>query len=165
MHPRAAEFRARVEAEYDRTIEIQEFPEGTESAADAARAIGCEPERIASSLVFRAPEIVVVVASGATRVSGAKLAAARGVPEEQVEMASPGEIRETLGWSIGGVPPVAHDQEVPVYVDETLEGFAEVWAAAGTSQTVFPISPTDLRALAGGESIDVAENPTGTVGN
>jgi prolyl-tRNA editing enzyme YbaK/EbsC (Cys-tRNA(Pro) deacylase) len=159
MHPRAAEFKTRVESEYDRTIEIQEFPEGTESAADAARAIGCEPERIASSLVFRAPEIVVVVASGATRVSEAKLAAARGVPEEEVGMANPEAIRETLGWSIGGVPPFAHDREVAVYVDETLESFEAVWAAAGTPQAVFPVAPADLRALAGAESIDVAESP------
>jgi prolyl-tRNA editing enzyme YbaK/EbsC (Cys-tRNA(Pro) deacylase) len=160
MRPRAAEFQARVEAEYDRTIDVREFPEGTESAADAAAAIDCEVARIASSLVFRAPRLVVVVASGATRVSEAKLATARGVSAGDVGMASPEGIGETLGWSIGGVPPFAHDREVPVYVDETLEGFEEEWAAAGTPQAVFPIAPADLRALAGAESIEVAESPT-----
>jgi prolyl-tRNA editing enzyme YbaK/EbsC (Cys-tRNA(Pro) deacylase) len=156
MRPPAAEFQARVEAEYDRTIDVREFPE---SAADAA-AIGCEVTRIASSLVSRAPRLVVVVASGATRVSEAKLATARGVSAGDVGMASAEAIGETLGWSIGGVPPFAHDREVPVYVDETLEGFEEEWAAAGTPQAVFPIAPADLRALAGAESIEVAESPT-----
>ncbi|PSP73961.1 prolyl-tRNA editing protein [Halobacteriales archaeon QS_3_64_16] len=160
MHPRAAEFKARVEAEYDLAIEIREFPGGAESAADAARAIGCEPARIASSLVFRASGIVVAVASGATRMSEAKLTAARGVSEDEVGMASPESVRETIGWSIGGVPPFAHDREEPVYVDETLEEFAEVWAAAGTPQAVFPIAPADIRVLAGAESIEVAESPT-----
>jgi prolyl-tRNA editing enzyme YbaK/EbsC (Cys-tRNA(Pro) deacylase) len=160
MHPRATEFKARAEAEYDRTIDVREFPAGTKTAADAAGAIGCEPARIASSLAFRTPEIAVVVASGATRVNEAKLAGARGVPEEEVEMASPEEVQEVLGWSIGGVPPFAHDREVPVYVDETLEAFEEVWAAAGTPRAVFPIAPADLRALANAESIDVAESPT-----
>jgi len=100
---------------------------------------------------------VIVVASGASRVSEAKLAAARGVPEAEVGMASAAEISETLGWSIGGVPPFCHNERVPVYIDETLEAFDEVWAAAGTPRAVFPIAPERIREIADAKSIDVAE--------
>jgi len=157
MHPRATEFRARVEAEHGLSIDIREFPEGTKTAADAAGAIGCDVAAIASSLVFRAPDLVIVVASGANRVSEAKLAAVRGAPETDVGIASADEIRDRLGWSIGGVPPFCHDERVPVYLDETLAGFEEVWAAAGTPQAVFPIAPESIAAIAGAERVDVAE--------
>jgi len=157
MHPRAAEFAARADAEHGLEIEIQEFPEGTKTAVDAAGAIGCDVSRIASSLVFRAPGPVVVVASGANRVSEGKLAEVVEVPEGEVETASAEEIGERLGWSIGGVPPFCHDEQVPVYLDETLRGFDEVWAAAGTPQAVFAVSPGTIREITGAEIVDVAE--------
>ncbi|PSQ24725.1 prolyl-tRNA editing protein [Halobacteriales archaeon QS_8_65_32] len=157
MHPRAAEFASRAEADHGLDVDVHEFDEGTKTAADAAAAIGCEIAEIASSLVFDTPDPVVVVASGANRVSEAKLAAAVGTVENEVGMASPETIRETVGWSIGGVPPFCHDKRVPVYLDETLQGFDEVWAAAGTPQAVFPIAPEAIREIAGAETIDVAE--------
>lgn len=157
MHPRAAEFAARADAEHGLEIAVREFPEGTKTAADAARSIGCDVSRIASSLVFRAPDPLVVVASGANRVSEGKLAEVVEMPESEVETASAEEIRETLGWSIGGVPPFCHDEQVPVYLDETLRGFDEVWAAAGTPQAVFAVAPATIREITGAEVVDVAE--------
>ena len=157
MHPRARSFAERAAAEHDLEVDVHEFPEGTKTAADAADAIGCDVAQIASSLAFRAPDLVVVVTSGANRVSEARLADLRDVPESEVGMADADEVRETLGWSIGGVPPFCHDERVPVYLDETLQGFDEVWAAAGTPQAVFPIAPEAIREIAGAETIDVAE--------
>jgi prolyl-tRNA editing enzyme YbaK/EbsC (Cys-tRNA(Pro) deacylase) len=72
-------------------------------------------------------------------------------------MADPEEIRATLGWAIGGVPPFCHDADVPVYVDETLTDFETVWAAAGTPEAVFPIAPDRVVALADATVVDVAE--------
>lgn len=158
MHPRAEEFVERADDRYDLTVEVREFPEGTKTAEDAAAAIGCEVSQIASSLAFRAGEdLVVVVTSGANRVSESKLADLRGVPESEVGMADADRIRETLGWSIGGVPPVCHETDVPVYVDETLSNHDTVWAAAGTPDAVFPIDPERLRELSGGRSVDVVD--------
>jgi prolyl-tRNA editing enzyme YbaK/EbsC (Cys-tRNA(Pro) deacylase) len=157
MHRRAAAFTERAEAECGFTVEVHEFPEGTKTASDAAAAVGCEVAQIASSLVFVTPEPVVVVTSGANRVSEAKLAAVHGADESAVEMADPEVVRETVGWSIGGVPPFCHDSSVPVYLDETLQNFATVWAAAGTPEAVFPIAPERLRDLADAQPADVTE--------
>jgi len=99
----------------------------------------------------------VVVTSGANRVDEAKLAELRDVPSSDVRMGEADEIKETLGWAIGGVPPFCHDTAVPVSVDETLLGFETVWAAAGTPQAVFPVDPERIVDLADATPADVAE--------
>lgn len=158
MHDRAEEFADRASREYGFEVDVKEFPEGTKTAADAAEAVGCDVAQIASSIAMRAADrLVVVVTSGANRVSEAKLADLLGLAEEDVAMADAGEIKAALGWSIGGVPPFCHDAAVPVYLDETLTEFETVWAAAGTPEAVFPIDPETLRELSDAEIADVAE--------
>ncbi len=154
MHPRAAEFREQAADEYDIDIQVEEFPEGTKTAADAARAVGCDVAQIASSLVFLVDEEpVVVVTSGANRVDEDRVADT--FDAESAEMADAERIKELLGWSIGGVPPICHASDVPVLFDPTLSGFDTVWAAAGTPEAVFPIDPERLKRLAGATERDV----------
>jgi prolyl-tRNA editing enzyme YbaK/EbsC (Cys-tRNA(Pro) deacylase) len=157
MHPRASEFERRAHDELGVEVSVHEFSEGTKTAADAAEAIGCDVAQIASSIGMVANELVVVVTSGANRVSEQRLADIRGTDTDAVRMAEADEIKARLGWSIGGVPPFLHDEEVPVYLDETLTGFETVWAAAGTPQAVFPISPDRIRELSGATVARVAE--------
>lgn len=158
MHPRAQAFadRARDEFSFDPTVE--EFPEGTKTAADAAAAVGCREAQIASSLVFDVDgSLVVSVTSGANRVSEAALGEVFGVSAAAVSMADAERIRTELGWSIGGVPPFCHERTVPVVLDETLLTFETVWAAAGTPEAVFSIDPTALQQYAGAEPVAVSE--------
>ena len=158
MHPRAAEFSERAREEYGLDLAVEEFPEGTKTAADAAEALDCDVAQIASSIVFTtADEPVVVITSGANRVSESKLAEVLGVDPDAVGMADPGEVREAVGYSIGGVPPFCHDGDVPTYMDEDLLAHETVWAAAGTPEAVFPIEPERLREVANAEPADVAE--------
>ncbi|NEU57031.1 YbaK/EbsC family protein [Halorussus sp. MSC15.2] len=158
MHDRAKEFTDRARREHDFEVDVKEFSEGTKTAEDAAAAVGCEVAQIASSIAMRAADrLVVVVTSGANRVSETKLADLLGLAEDDVEMADAAEIKATLGWSIGGVPPFCHDAEVPVYLDATLTEYETVWAAAGTPEAVFPIDPHELRELSGAEVADIAE--------
>jgi prolyl-tRNA editing enzyme YbaK/EbsC (Cys-tRNA(Pro) deacylase) len=158
MHPRAATFAEHAREEFGFDPDVEEFPEGTKTAADAADAVGCDVAQIASSLVFDVDgALVVSVTSGANRVDESALGAAFEAPADDVEMADPERIRETLGWSIGGVPPFCHDEPVPVFVDETLLEFDTVWAAAGTPKAVFPIEPAELRRYADAEPTSVSE--------
>ncbi|WP_101296672.1 YbaK/EbsC family protein [Halegenticoccus soli] len=158
MHPRAEEFASRVREEYGVDIEVREFPEGTKTAAAAAEAVGCETGQIASSLVFEVDgDPVVVVASGANRVSEEKLAARLGAAPERVSMADAETVREVTGWSIGGVPPLCHAADPPVLFDESLTAYGTVWAAAGTPTAVFPLDPDSLARLADADPADVAE--------
>jgi prolyl-tRNA editing enzyme YbaK/EbsC (Cys-tRNA(Pro) deacylase) len=157
MHQRANEFAAAARDRHDFAVTVEEFPEGTKTADDAAAAVGCDVGQIASSLVFDVDgELVVVVTSGANRVDESKVADHLGVAAESVSMADPEQIRSVVGWSIGGVPPFCHASELPVLFDETLSRYDTVWAAAGTPEAVFPIDPTELRELADAEAVGVA---------
>jgi prolyl-tRNA editing enzyme YbaK/EbsC (Cys-tRNA(Pro) deacylase) len=157
MHPRAQEFVTRAR-DLGVEADVHEFDEGTKTAAAAAEAVGCEVGAIASSIAVRAgDDLVVCVTSGANRVDMGAIADLRDVPESDVGMADADAIRETLGWSIGGVPPFCHDTDVPVYLDETLTDHGTVWAAAGTPRAVFPIDPDRLREIAGATVADFTE--------
>jgi prolyl-tRNA editing enzyme YbaK/EbsC (Cys-tRNA(Pro) deacylase) len=155
MHERAVTFREQAREQYGVDVEVHEFPEGTKTAEDAAEAVGCELAQIASSIALVADRLVVVVTSGANRVDTRTLATLRGVHEAR--MAEPDEVAETLGWSIGGVPPFCHDTEVPVYLDETLSEYGTVWAAAGTPEAVFPIDPETIVECSDATVADIAE--------
>lgn len=161
MHPSAAAFVDTASERYGFEPPVQEFDDGTRTAADAAAAISCDVARIASSLVFACTgesaddELVVVVTSGANRVDEAHLAGVHGV--DSLSMADAERVKADLGWSIGGVPPICHDADVPVYVDETLLGFETVWAAAGTPDAVFAVDPAELLELTGGMAVAVAD--------
>lgn len=158
MHPRAREFAERAADEHGVEVDVHEFPEGTKTAADAADAVGCDVSDIASGIVLSAgDDLVVVVTSGANRVDTSKVADLLDVEAEAVSMADAGDVKATLGWSIGGVPPFCHDGDVPVFLDETLANHDRVWAAAGTPEAVFPIDPDRLRDIAGATVADVAE--------
>jgi prolyl-tRNA editing enzyme YbaK/EbsC (Cys-tRNA(Pro) deacylase) len=132
---------------------VRELDERTATAAEAAAAIGTTLGCIVKSLVFSANgEPVVVLASGPNRVDTRKVGDLVGGP---VKRADADLVREATGFAIGGVPPLGHRRPLPVYVDRDLLGFDEVWAAAGTPNAVFPISPGELVRVTNGRVADV----------
>ena len=155
MHERAAAFKQQAEESFDIEVDVHEFPAGTKTAEDAAAVVGCDLAQIASALVFVADQVVVVVTSGANNVDTRKLATHQGV--HQARMADPDDVSETLGWSIGGVPPFCHDTDVPVFLDESLTDYDTVWAAAGTPEAVFPVHPETIVEHADAEVVEIAE--------
>ncbi len=158
MHERAVAFRECARERHGLDVSVQEFPGGTETAEDAAAAIGCDVGQIASSLVFVVDgSPVVVIASGKHRVDAGALGAALDAPADAVELADPETVRDVTGWTIGGVPPFCHDQNPPVVLDGTLAEFEMVWAAAGTPSAVFPTTLREIRAATGGETAVVTD--------
>ena len=134
-------------------ITVKEFPEGTRTAVDAARAVGCELGQIVKSLVFVAGgRPVVALVSGANRLDERRLA---GVAGEPVKKADAETARAATGFAIGGVPPFGHATEIPVFMDRDLLGYAEVWAAAGRPDSVFEIPPERLRELSNATVTDL----------
>ena len=135
-------------------LEVREFPDGTRTAADAARAIGCQVDQIVKSLVFVADtDPVLVLCSGGNRVDVVKVGRERSAVA--VRKADAGEVRAATGYAIGGTPPFGHARDLPVLIDRHLTGFEVVWAAAGTPRHVFPVAPGDLVAATGGRVADV----------
>lgn len=137
---------------------VVEHSQPTRTAEEAAAAIGCSVAQICKSLIFRLEpggEPLLVIASGANRVDERKLAALTG---KNVARADPDFVRQHTGFAIGGVPPLGHPQALATYIDEFLLRFDEVWAAAGSPNAVFPLSPAELLALTGGAAADVAKS-------
>jgi prolyl-tRNA editing enzyme YbaK/EbsC (Cys-tRNA(Pro) deacylase) len=155
-HPNVERVRAAL-AERGVAVRPVEFPESTRTSAEAAAAIGAEVARIAKSLVFMVGGMpALVIASGASRVDTAKLARLLGAP---VKRADADTVRTATGYPIGGVPPAGHAQALRTVIDRDLMAFATVWAAAGTPNAVFEITPADLERVTGGQVADVRVEP------
>ncbi len=134
-------------------VTVKEFPEGTRTAVEAARAVGCELGQIVKSLVFVAGgKPVVALVSGSNRLDEHKVAMVAGKP---VAKADAETARAATGYSIGGVPPFGHVTAVPVFMDRDLMRFPVVWAAAGRPDSVFEIEPARLRELSNAEVVDL----------
>ena len=155
MKPATAPSALKVQAALGERFEVLEFDASTRTAADAAAAVGCTVAQIAKSLVFRAQggRPVLVVASGIHRVEEKRIAALVGEP---ITRADANFVREATGFAIGGVPPVGHTTAPVVLIDEGLMGFREIWAAAGTPNAVFRLTPADLVELTRGRVAAVA---------
>jgi prolyl-tRNA editing enzyme YbaK/EbsC (Cys-tRNA(Pro) deacylase) len=137
------------------TVDVLELPASTRTVVDAANAIGCSVKQIAKSLVFRGANSdrpVLVVASGANRVSQAKVEVHIGEP---LAKADADYVRTRTGYAIGGVPPVAHREKLLTFVDSDLLVLTTIWAAAGTPNAVFPLTPEELVRITAGAVVDV----------
>lgn len=138
---------------------VVEFDQPTRTSAEAAEAIGCSVAEIAKSVVFRRKAdgvAVVVVASGDNRVDEKKVRALVG---GTIERADADFVRAATGYAIGGVSPLGFAQPVVLLLDETLQRFETVWAAAGTPFSVFPLTPAELAGLTGQSGSDVRQMP------
>ncbi len=136
-------------------LEVREFPEGTKTAADAAEAVGCEVGAIVKSLVFMVDgEPVITLVSGDMRVDLDKLAAA--LDGAEARRATLDEVRAATGYAAGGTPPFGHAGARPrVLADRLLARYSELWAAAGTPTTVFPIDHDSLVHAAQAAIVDL----------
>lgn len=130
---------------------VVEFPESTRTAQEAADAIGCSVEQIVKSLVFqRIPSgrPLLIAASGANRVNENRIKEILG---EKIVRAGVDFVKEVTGFPIGGVPPLAHAQPIETIIDEDLMQLGEIWAAAGSPNAVFRLSPQELATITGGK--------------
>lgn len=119
-------------------LTVQELPDSTRTADDTAQALGCEKAQIVKSLIFRTRDNipVLVLASGPNRVNEKTISRLVG---DKIFKADADFVKEVTGFTIGGVPPLGHKQELKLFVDEDLLAFDEIWAAAGTPNAVFRI--------------------------
>lgn len=151
---------ARVQAALDALAvdaHVIELEGSTRTAGDAARVLGCGIAEIAKALVFRrvvSRTPVLVVASGANRVSEKRLTEAVG---EAVEMADPKYVQETTGFAIGGVPPFGHVAKLATFLDADLMAHSEVWAAGGTPRAMFRLSTAMLAQITEGIVVHLKE--------
>jgi Cys-tRNA(Pro) deacylase len=137
-------------------FKIHDFDEFTHTAQQAADALKCSVSQIAKSLIFKSTsgQPILVVASGSNRVDTVKISNLLG---ETISKADADFVKEKTGYTIGGVPPFAFPQKIISFIDEDLQKFDTIWAAAGTNNSVFSLFPDDLIKLTQGKTADIKE--------
>jgi Cys-tRNA(Pro) deacylase len=137
-------------------IAVRTMTADTSTAESAAQALHTDVASIVKSLLFMhgsAPVLALV--SGTRSVIPARLAAVVGA--DSVRLARPQEVRSQTGYTVGGVPPVAHRHSLRVVMDRHLTEVPLLYAAAGSSSAIFEIRPEELSRIANAEVHDFAE--------
>lgn len=136
---------------------IEEFSEGTPTAAEAARAIGCELRRIVKSLVFDCDgRSVLVLVPGDRRADPGKVAAVAGAARARV--AGPEQVAEATGFEPGAVAPFPLRRVERVLIDRHLLVDGLVWTGAGSTRHMAGLPSAELVRVARAEPVDVAED-------
>ena len=135
------------------------------TAQQAADQLGVVVGQIAKSIIFRRlpdQRAVLVITSGDRRVDETKVQALVCAPGQSLGRADAAFVKASTGFSIGGVPPLAHQAAPVTLIDRELLRFGEIWAAAGHPHAVFMLSPAQLLAVTGAPLHDVTQQAQGS---
>jgi prolyl-tRNA editing enzyme YbaK/EbsC (Cys-tRNA(Pro) deacylase) len=128
---------------------VIEHAESTRTSQEAADRAGCALGQITKSMIFKGKttqKAILVLTSGANRVDEKRISQYAGEP---IARADPGFVRAVTGFAIGGVPPIGHSRSMETYLDEDLMRYDTIWAAAGTPNAIFELTPSQLQAMTG----------------
>ena len=144
-------------AEYGCPGEIKVLSDSARTAAEAAAALGIEVGQIASSLIFKLPDgsPLLVITSGRHRVDTDLVANYLGI--EKLGRVDADYVKEQSGFSIGGVAPIGWVSPATILIDEALNDYEVVWAAAGHPHAVYPTSFAELSAITSAQPMIVGE--------
>jgi prolyl-tRNA editing enzyme YbaK/EbsC (Cys-tRNA(Pro) deacylase) len=120
---------------------------------------------IVKSLLFLVDDQpVIVLASGDRNVDHKQLAVIYSVGKKKVKLADAATVLKLTGFEVGGVPPIGHTQSLPALIDEALDRFETIWAAAGAPHAVFPITYRQLIEITSGRVAPLTRAPDETQG-
>ena len=143
-------------SKFNKNLKIQILEKTARTAKEAANALNCEEGAIVKSLVFKTEtEFLVCLISGDKRCSLNKLK--KVISKKDVSMASADDVKAQTGFTIGGVSPVGHINDLDIIIDKTLERFQIVYAAAGHPNSIFKIEFLKLKDLTKGRIEDITE--------
>ena len=137
--------------------EVIEFQESTRTAQEAADRAGCSLGQITKSLIFKGRTTgkpILVLTSGANRVDEKNISEYAGEP---IGRSDADFVRTVTGFAIGGVAPLGHAQKMETYLDQDLMQFKTIWAAAGTPNAIFELTPDALQKMTDGKIVKVKQ--------
>ena len=143
-------------SKFNKNLKVQILKKTARTAKEAANALNCEEGAIVKSLVFKTgTEFLVCLISGDKRCSLNKLK--KVISKKDVSMASADDVKAQTGFTIGGVSPVGHINDLDIIIDKTLGRFQIVYAAAGHPNSIFKIDFLKLKDLTKGRIEDITE--------
>lgn len=155
MLPKSAEKVQSILNDLGFELNVIVLSDSARTAQEAADAIGCTIGQIAKSLIFMGKttkQPILIVASGSNRVNEKLFKDRIG---EKLEKADADFVLEHTGYAIGGVPPIGHKNAITTFIDEDLMQYEEIWAAAGTPNTVFKLTPSILVEITKGTIVKI----------
>ena len=142
--------------EFDETLSVTELENTARTAIDAAKSLNCEVGAIVKSLLFKnGDNFFLCLVSGDKRCSLNKLK--KFFNSKDLSMASPNDVKEQTGYTIGGVSPIGHTNSLQILVDSSLNRFEDLFAAAGHPNCIFKINFEDLKKITNGTIEDIIE--------
>ena len=142
--------------DFDTSLKVQALSGSARTALDAANSLNCQVGAIVKSLLFRTEDtFLLCLVSGDKRCSLNKLKKITQIKD--ISMASPEDVKIQTGYTIGGVSPVGHLKKINIFVDNSLERFNDIFAAAGHPNCVFKINFKNLLKITQGEIKDIVE--------
>ena len=141
---------------FDQSLEVIVLENSARTAKDAAIALGCDVGAIVKSLLFKTKDsFTLCLVAGDKRCSLNKLKKIKS--EKDISMASPEEVKTQTGYTIGGVSPIGHLNNLEIIIDNSLERFNKLFAAAGHPNCVFKINFKDIQKITNGKVEDIIE--------
>ena len=141
---------------FDKSLEVIILENSARTAQDAAAALDCNVGAIVKSLLFKSDDsFILCLVAGDKRCSLNKLKKIKD--KKDVSMASPEDVKVQTGYTIGGVSPVGHLEDIEIVIDNSLERFNELFAAAGHPNCVFKINFKDIQKITNGKVEDITE--------
>ena len=142
--------------EFDETLSVTELENTARTAVDAAKSLNCKVGAIVKSLLFKnGDNFFLCLVSGDKRCSLNKLK--KFFNSKDLSMASPDDVKEQTGYTIGGVSPIGHINSLQILVDSSLNRFKNLYAAAGHPNCIFKINFNDLIKITNGSIEDIIE--------
>jgi prolyl-tRNA editing enzyme YbaK/EbsC (Cys-tRNA(Pro) deacylase) len=136
-------------------FKVIEFAESTRTAQEAAERAGCKLGQIVKSMIFKGlatGKPILVLTSGSNRVDEKLIS---DYAQEPIGRADAIFVRTTTGFAIGGVPPIGHLNKMDTYLDVDIMQYTTIWAAGGTPNAVFELTPEALQLMTGGKVVEV----------
>ena len=142
--------------EFDQSLDVVILENSARTAQDAAMALSCDVGAIVKSLLFKTEDsFTLCLVAGDKRCSLNKLK--KITDKKDVSMATPEDVKVQTGYTIGGVSPIGHLKKIEIIIDNSLERFNELFAAAGHPNCVFKINFRDIQKITNGKVEDIVE--------
>ena len=141
---------------FDQSLEVLVLENSARTAQDAATALACDVGAIVKSLLFRTEStFILCLVAGDKRCSLNKLKKIKD--KKDISMATPEDVKTQTGYTIGGVSPIGHLEDIEIIIDNSLERFNELFAAAGHPNCVFKINFKNIQKITNGKVKDIIE--------